>query len=67
MPMNGGANWQPVRHVDPYAFALDRLDHGAVHAAVVSPAFRAQARVESVIDFLGNQVEDFHAIDDLKR
>ena len=67
MPMNRGGNRQPVGHVDPYSFALDGLDRGAVHAPIVTPAFRSQPGVKSVIDLFGNQVKDFHAIHDLKR
>ena len=43
MPVDRGRDRQSVRHVDPYALALHRLDHGAVHATVVSPALGAQA------------------------
>ena len=44
MPVNGCGDRQPVRHVDSHPFAFDGLDHGAVYAAVVSPALGAQTR-----------------------
>ena len=67
VPVDRGGQRQPVRHVDPDALALHRLDHGAVDAAVVAPAFRPQAGVERVVHFLGDQMEDLHAVDHLER
>ena len=58
---------QPVGDVDAHAVALDRLDRRAVDAAVVAPAVGLQARGELVLDLLGDQVEDLHAVDHLAR
>ena len=43
VPMGRGRHRQSVRHVDPYALAFHRLDHGAVDATVVAPTICAQA------------------------
>ncbi len=50
-----------------HAIALDRLDRRSVDPAVVAPAKRAEAGSELVIDLLGDEVIDLHAVDDLPR
>jgi hypothetical protein len=60
MPVDRGRHRQAVRHVDPDALTLHRLDHRAVHAAVVPPAVGPQARVKGVVDLLHDEVKHLH-------
>lgn len=56
-----------VGDVDPHAIALDRLDRGAVDAAVVAPALGYQAGRKLVLHLLGDEVVDFHPVHELPR
>ena len=67
VPVDRGRHGQAVRHVDAHPLAFHGLDHGAVHMAVIGPALGPQAGVKGVVHFLGDQMKDFDATDDLQR
>ena len=67
VPVDAGRLGEPVGDVDANAVAFDRFDRRPGRAAVVTPAFGLQSRGELVLDLLGDQVKDLHAVDDLER
>ena len=73
MPVNAGRSGQLVRHVNANPVSLDALDSRAVDAAIEAPAEGTAflvpfgPRNEDMIDFLTDEVEHLHAIDDAKR
>src|SRR5882724_883505 len=65
VPMNGGRGRQLISNVDADAVSFDGFDSGAVDLAVEPPAIGDKAGRKLMIgDFLGDEVIDFHAIDD---
>ena len=67
MPMDRCGHRQTIGHVDPHPLTFYRFDQRAVYPAVESPTLGAQTRIEGMIDFFGDKMEDFHAVDDFER
>ena len=67
MPVDRGRHRQTVGDIDANPFAFHRFDHRAVHAAVEAPAFGAQAGIEEVVHFLGDEMKDLDAVNHFKR
>src|SRR5687768_8773722 len=65
--MDRSRHVQTVGHVDAHPLAFDRLNDGAVHTAIESPTFGAQTRIEFMIYFFGNEMENFDSVDNLER
>ena len=63
------ARWlrQAVCHIDAYPIPLHRLDSRARRGTVVPPAIAYQPWSKLVPDGLGDEVEDFHPVNDLIR
>src|ERR1041384_8026421 len=65
--MHRGGGGELVGHIDAHAVPFHGFDGRTVHAAVVSPTARLQARCQLVLHLLGDQMVDLHAVDHLPR